>query len=124
MPFNRRKIDKDIDNMIAQARKSGATNEAMFLVDAPLREFIVAVEQMRSEGADVNEICDASVMLTGAMITNLAKIFDARDDKLISFCNTYLYEVGSVIARVVNAVSKDELGKYVVNALDPNRTEH
>jgi hypothetical protein len=97
------------------------------MIDAPLREYVVAIEQMKAEGGTLNDICDCSVMLVCSMMTNLATIIKMGDpdkpaEAFVRFCNMFQHELALTITNVVNQA----VGKLAFEAdqLDPNRTEH
>jgi hypothetical protein len=125
MPFSRKKPDKDIDEMIVRARAAGMTGESLFLIDAPLREFVVAVEQMVYEKAELAEICDSTVLLVCSMINSLSRTAGIKNEQdFILFSNKFMYEVSVITSAAINAAEKNKNREYYVEELDPNRTEH
>lgn len=128
MAFSRDEIDSRIDQMIQEARSEQASPESIFMIDAPLREYIVAVEQIKSEGGAVDDICDSSVMLVCSMISSLAATMPikAKDesaaDAFIAFCNIFMQELAKTVSDVVNKI--EGKNAFVVTRLDPNRIKH
>jgi hypothetical protein len=128
MTFSRESIDRNIDEMMMKARQEGATNESLFLIDAPLREYIVAVEQMyheRDGEENRGDICESSVFMVCSMIVNLASITGIRTgENFVAFSNKFIYEVTAALAEVVNKVNGNPDEEYKVEQFDRNRTEH
>jgi hypothetical protein len=114
--------------MMMKARQEGATNESLFLIDAPLREYIVAVEQMyheRDGEENRGDICESSVFMVCSMIVNLASITGIRTgENFVGFSNKFIYEVTAALAEVVNKVNGNPDEEYKVEQFDRNRTEH
>jgi len=125
MSFSRKLIDKDIDFMLSSARAAGTGNEALFLIDVPLREYVVAINQMIAEGGDPSNVCDSSVNLVCSMIINLAGATGVRNpDTFVDFSNKFMYEVSLAMNATLNRANTDPDKEYGVEVFDPNRTNH
>ena len=128
MEFSRKEIDTKIDEMMVEARSNGTSPESLFMIDAPLREYVVAVEQIKAQGGEVDAICESSVLLVCSMMTNLAAAMpirvanEAPATAFIAFCNVFMHELAVTINDVANRV--DGNNSFAVTRMDPGRTNH
>jgi len=128
MEFSRNEIDSKVDEMVKEARSNEASPESLFMIDAPLREYIVAVEQIKAQGGAVDAICESSVLLVASMLSNLActmPIKAGNEDPasaFIAFCNIFMHELACTINEVANKVTGEN--SFAVHRMDPNRTNH
>jgi hypothetical protein len=97
------------------------------MIDAPLREYVVAIEQMKEEGGTLNDICDCSVVLVCSMMTNLAAMVKMGDkgepaEAFVHFCNLFMGELTKTISGVVNQAMG--IMAYEADHIKSNETQH
>jgi len=119
--FDRTKIDAAFDRQVERARIDGSPSELLFMIDAPLREWAVAVDQMLAQGGKFSAIADASVTMICGMAMRLAAAIKADNkEEIVSFANMFMHEIAITMNDAVNYIDAE----HEVEKLDPKRTEH
>jgi len=120
--FSRDEIDVAIDKQVSEARAEGSSSELLFIIDSPLREYIVSVRQMLHEGGTFSEVADATVTMVVALMFELGRTIKAdTNEEYVNFCNVFMHQVAIAVGEAVKDASNVE---YEIEELKHDRTEH
>jgi hypothetical protein len=86
----------------------------------------VAINDMRSQGADPGDLCDASVAVNSSMVLHVASLVHLTSHAdFVQFINKYLFELSQCVSEVVKKIDPDgKHAEYNIVPINPSGTQH